>query len=272
MPIVRCFGHKVEAIAAAWRTEALTSLMWSQSGNPGEAGGQAQGFFVRCGEVTGFAKPSKQSNEPADAPPRAAHEKIASDLAFDLQLPIPPAILWRRQVASSDQETLCAISLVPFQPAHKWQHVEATPLARDRIAGMMSSSASSMSVFDTWVDNRDRANGGNLLVTEDLTTGSVHWAYIDYAYSLTYSWGKGTVPTVAGCCERYPVQTAVDHDAINRTVQAIEMLQEDTIRSIVNRLTPDFFDAAPGSVITDGLLRRRAGLRNALRQVYGGGL
>jgi len=120
MPTIRRFQPEVETVADAWRKEMLTSLAWSSPGNPGEAGGQAQGFFVKCGALTGFAKPSKQPNEPADGPPRAVHEKIASDLAFDLGLPVPPVVLWRRNLSTPDQETLCAVSLVPFQPAQKW--------------------------------------------------------------------------------------------------------------------------------------------------------
>jgi hypothetical protein len=65
MPDVRRFHTDVETIADAWRKETLTSLAWSSAGNPGEAGGQAQGFFVKCAALTGFAKPTKQANEPA---------------------------------------------------------------------------------------------------------------------------------------------------------------------------------------------------------------
>jgi hypothetical protein len=272
MPVIRCFPADVETVAQVWRRETFTSLTWSSAGNPGEAGGQAQGYFVKCGELTGFAKPSKQPNEPADAPPRTVHEKIASDLAFDLRLPIPPVVLWRRQVPTPDQETLCAVSLVPFHPAHKWQHVEAIPSTRDRIAAAMGSAASAMSVFDTWLDNRDHHNGGNLLVTEDLTTGNVHWAYIDYAYSITYGWGGGAAPAVAAVVGRYPVQAGADLGAVTGALEAIETMQEDTIRSVVTRLSPDFLDAGRAAIIADGLLRRRTGLREILRREYGGGL
>jgi hypothetical protein len=272
MPDIRRFRIDVETVADAWRKEMLTLLAWSSPGNPGQAGGQALGFFVKCGSLTGFAKPSKQANEPAGAPPRAAHEKIASDLAFDLRLPVPPVVMWRRQVSAPDQEALCAVSLVPFEPAHKWQHVEATPAARDRVAGGLAAAASAMSVFDTWLDNRDRPNGGNLLVNEDLATGTIHWAYIDYAYSMTYVWGQGAAPAVGSVVARYPVQAPADLVAVADTVQAIEAMQEDAIRLVATRLSPDFIDAARAATIADGLLRRRIELRQALRQEYGGGL
>jgi hypothetical protein len=208
-----------------------------------------------------------------DAPPRAAHEKIASDLAFDLGLPVPPVVMWRRrQVSVPEQEALCAVSLVPFEPVHKWQHVEATPAARDRLASGLAAAASAMSVFDTWLDNRDRHNGGNLLVNENLATGMIHWAYIDYAYSMTYGWGQGAAPAVGSIVARYPVQAPANLAAVADTVQAIEAMREDAIRLVVIRLSPDFIDAARAATIADGLIRRRIGIRQVLRQEYGGGL
>jgi hypothetical protein len=154
----------------------------------------------------------------------------------------------------------------------QWQHVEATTAARDRVSAAMSAAASAMSVFDTWLDNRDRHNGGNLLVNEDLTSGNIHWAYIDYAYSMTYGWGQGAAPAVAGVVGRYHVQAAADLTAVADTVQAIEAMQEDAIRLVATRLSPDFIDVARAATIADGLLGRRAGLREALRREYGGGL
>jgi hypothetical protein len=127
-------------------------------------------------------------------------------------------------------------------------------------------------IYDTWLDNRDRHNGGNLLVNEDLTTGSIHWAYIDYAYSMTYGWGHGAAPAVAGVGERYPVQAPADLIAVADTVQAIEAMEADAIRSIATRLSPNFIEAGRATIIADGLLRRRTELREALRRENGGGL
>jgi hypothetical protein len=60
--------------------------------------------------------------------------------------------------------------------------------------------------------------------------------------------------------------------AVADTVQAIEAMQEDAIRLVATRLSPDFIDAARAATLADGLLRRRIELRQALRQEYGGGL
>jgi hypothetical protein len=94
MPAARRFPQEAEALARSWREHVETADPWRPTGNPGAAGGQAQGYFVTSGPVNAFAKPSQRDTSPTPVP-RAAHEKIAADLAFDLRLPLPPAILHR---------------------------------------------------------------------------------------------------------------------------------------------------------------------------------
>ena len=115
----------------------------------------------------------------------------------------------------------------------------------------MSAAASAVSAFDTWLDNRDRHNAGNLLVNEELPTGSIYWAYIDYAYSLAYGWGSGPAPPVGATVARYPVKAALDLTAVAETVQAIESMEDDAIRLITNRLSPDFIDVARAAIIAE---------------------
>ena len=81
----------LKTIGAEWRATALDSAPWIAT--PGERpGGEAQGFWVTRDSLRGYLKPSK-ADANVIAHPRAAHEKIAADLAFDLALPVPPAIL-----------------------------------------------------------------------------------------------------------------------------------------------------------------------------------
>jgi len=269
MPTRRCFRTDVEALAKEWREGGpLTSGTWTASGNPGAKGGEAQGFFVNSDGLTGYAKPSKKRKNP-DEPPRAAHEKIASDLAYDLELPIPPVRLWKRAASVPDDECCCAISLVPFRPAHKWGIIENVPDAAQRVRDAISDAASAMSVFDTWVDNQDRMNPGNLLVNEDLTGGIIRYAYIDYAYSLSYGWRDGPAPAVARVVGPYPANIKPNTDVIAETVTAIETLPEQNIRDIVSRVSDDFITPVRRAAIIEGLLQRRGGLRGAMRQTYG---
>ena len=80
METVRWFSSQVEAFASEWRAEVVDARVWTEvDPDPDFDGhGEAQGFFVNCGSLDGYAKQSGTVF-------RAAHEKIASDLAYDLR-------------------------------------------------------------------------------------------------------------------------------------------------------------------------------------------
>jgi hypothetical protein len=92
---LRSYSADVESLAAAWRARCETEGdEWRETSKAGDAGGEASGYFVTSGTVNGYAKPSKVDRS-AQPYPRAAHEKIAADLAFELRLPLPPVLLHR---------------------------------------------------------------------------------------------------------------------------------------------------------------------------------
>ena len=241
--------------------------MWQQTSNPGSEGGQAQGFFVTDGPLSGFAKPSAKS---ADGVCRAANEKIASDLAYELRLPVPPVTLWQRTISDPNMEVALAVSLVPFRPAHKWEIIERTPDALQRIVPMLSSRASAMVAFDTWIGNTDRINGGNLLVCEEQNgaTSRVSAAYIDYSYSLTYQWAGGGHHNIAPVGP-YPSQCQVDRSVLSSSVTAIEQMPDEAVRLIVSRMPDEFIEQAKKELTIIGLLHRRSAIRGVLAGTYG---
>jgi hypothetical protein len=126
-----------------------------------------------------------------------------------------------------------------------------------------------MSVFDTWLDNRDRHNHGNLLIT--LVGGSYSSAYIDYSFSLSYGWGEGEAPPPNGV-PRYPVAPTADVAAAANTLRRIEQLEEATIRDVVSRVPGEYLKSSRQKAIADGLPKRRHGLRAAISAMYGSGV
>src|SRR5207244_7574605 len=104
-----------------WRDQSLSPDSWKETGKAGEAEGEGAGYYVTCGPVNAFAKPS--TLDPAVC--RAAHEKIASDLAFDLGLPVPPAVLLRCPKPPVGNQPNVVLSLIPFLAVHKWRVVRA---------------------------------------------------------------------------------------------------------------------------------------------------
>ena len=268
MAAYRSFSDDVEATAKFWRGFIVSRRQWKFVGVPGSAGGEAKGTFVRASTLDGFAKPT---HEKKDSMPRAAHEKIASDLAFELGLPVPPVVLWRRKHVMPDEEPCVAVSLVPFNPAHKWGHVSKTNDAARRVIKSLHKAAAAMMVFDTWVDNRDRANEGNLIVHEGRpeTGSTIQCAYIDYAYSMAYGWRISDDFKAVTAAPIYPKDIKVDKSTVGKVVGAIETLSDDMVRLIVQRIPTDFVPRSQRALISDGLLHRRSELRAVLQSAHG---
>ena len=107
-----------------------------------------------------------------------------------------------------------------------------------------------MLVFDTWIDNQDRINNGNLLAAEDPDRKvSVRYAYIDYGNSLTCGWKDGPAPTVGRPVGPYPVQVNPDGSAIGKTIAAIEALSHGHIGEVVDRIPEAFINTQRRSAI-----------------------
>ncbi len=85
------------AVRDAWRKVVVTTEEWephSDQARPVRGGTEAGGFLVRSlmTGLIGYLKPLK----PRGNNSRAAYEKIASDLAFEIRVNVPPVVLYRR--------------------------------------------------------------------------------------------------------------------------------------------------------------------------------
>jgi len=269
MTVLRQFDPDIETLAGTWRGELCTSAKWLPEGAPGGLGGICAGYLVKNGTTLGYAKPSAPHDRKLGQAyvnnPIAAHEKIAADLAHDLGLPVPPAVLWDRGQQKGKGSQHCVISAVPFWPAYTWAQVMRLPKAGARLLPLIARAASAISVFDTWLDNRDRVNAGNLVIRESDGFG-VQVAYIDFAQSMSFGWGNGPAPGVIRVEGRFPGSAPLDADAIRDTVCAIETMLEDQIRSIVGRVPGAFLAPQRGWCIVEGLLRRRECLRGEMNK------
>jgi hypothetical protein len=260
---LRRFDADVEACAKEWRAATAMALDWAIAGNPGGLEGSAIGYLVRCDRYTGFAKPSHDTGIPV-----AAHEKIAADLAFDLGLPVPPVILWDRGDRKDRLLRFCAVSLVAFQPANKWRAINSVSVTRDRLLPQFTAAASAMIPFDTWIDNTDRINDGNLIAAEPIGKPTVY-AYIDHGHTMSHSWGEGPAPGVGSAVGPYPTQVKPDGKIVSAILAAIEALSEDQIRAIADRVPEEYITPKRRECISNGLCQRRAGLRTALAPLVG---
>ncbi|MGD0679943.1 MAG: hypothetical protein ABSC94_31555 [Polyangiaceae bacterium] len=268
---MRGFESHIEDIAERWRGSVVTDEPWNRASLRNFETGESQAFPVRnaANTTSAFAKPGRR-----DATvPRAANEKIAADLAFELMLPVPPALLWHRENPPITEEEFACVSLTPFEPAHKWRDVrKGSQQMIAKIVAGLQMTAPAMMPFDCWLANADRVNEGNVVLQEDLRAASpvVRAAYIDYAYTMTYSWGERgelwrtiNVPAVA-----YPTEVGVDVGAISATIDRIERLSQGDVEGIVSRIPEEFLTTQRKVTTIAGLVHRKQRLREEFRRVH----
>ena len=181
----RVFPGPVSVLGDTWAKMTDTKVNWTGTGR--SWGSESQPLEVSDGAHMGVAKPGIAKT---DGVPRAAHEKIASDLAYFLGLPVPPAVLWHRVPCPSGAHPFCVISATAFiQPLDLGpsMHLIVGPLLDD--ARWITSA---IAAFDSWIGAQDR-HLGNAIIDADTSAG-LKMAFIDYSYSLSHTWRNHPVP------------------------------------------------------------------------------
>lgn len=264
---MRKFDPRVEQFAADWRATPSTSEPWQLRPDLGKLTGAASSYWVSSPLTVGVAKPLKPGPVPF-----AALEKIASDLAFDLELPVPPVTLWDRSPQQNGECQYVAVSSVPFPQPREWGKIHGDPTLAAIAATIrqkLSAPASAMCAFDTWLHNTDHNNHpANLLVS--LATDpeqTLYVAYIDYSYSMAHSW-PGKEWAGHYCPKVYDPQVAPDLGTIRATVDRIQNLSETHIREVVERVPDQFITPAQKTNVGDGLADRKHRLNDILRAHY----
>jgi hypothetical protein len=260
-----------DPVAKEWRNKVTTTDKSWEPTDEERPKGEAQGFFVRSGTLRAFLKPSR-CDPPYTKCPRAAHEKIASDLAHDLSLPIPPVLLIDGK-ACGGNESAAALSLVMFPEFHKWSsvmdHPRASPIAHS-VLRSSSTDWSGILAFDTWVTNTDRSNENNLLLgtSADVNQDSTRPFFCDYAFSMIQAtWPEGSWKTIAAP-PFLPVLTQfVDTTALSNAIERIATLTDANIQTIVARIPSTHLSDEHKALIIEGLCFRKTKLKDAFPQI-----
>jgi hypothetical protein len=146
----RAFSPELETLAASWARNIVSSEAWKDEGFFG--GSESNPFKVSSGELLAIAKPGRKKT---DSICRAAHEKIASDLAFELKLPVPPVILGDlADLKDGDRERYVAISAWAFPQPLPWG--QGAIALTDQHMTEASQVMSAMQAFETWISAGDR--------------------------------------------------------------------------------------------------------------------
>ena len=242
----RGFSSELERLAAEWVKKSLTTDAWKPNGS--RFGGESQTIGVTNGTRNDVAKPGRQLHGGNKGICYAAHEKIVSDLAYHLCLPVPPVVLWDRADATVSEHRWCSISGWAFPGARKLAEVVTVP---DQHRGRAGLALSAMVAFDTWVGVEDR-NDGNLLVDADYKSAQPV-ACVDYAWSLSKNWTKGNYPRVVvdAYTARFGGLSVLDQrEMANR----IHDLEKAKIEATLTGIPHEFLSEEKMEIILKGLL------------------
>jgi hypothetical protein len=248
----RRFGAADEEIAKAWSAKPEAIDAWSLGIPIGK--GEAGSFHATSDKAgRGACKPAFHGNGAS----RGAHERIASDLAFALKLPVPAVCLWTDPITGA----LYSISAWAFPQALTWAEA-ATRLS----AVFMQNAAPTFSaarVFHSWIGDTDHnGNGGNVVVDVSSSDERPGIAFIDHAFSMSYT-PQFATQDLAPLPLCYVPDGLVNMEATQSMVAEINGLEQKFIENTVRRIPAAFLPPDRGEAIIEGLVRRPGELERA---------
>jgi hypothetical protein len=207
-----------------------------------------------------FLKPTNKNENH----PRAAYEKIASDIAafVDVRV-VPPVVLYHRPGDHHDEHYTC-LSLVLFPQVHEWNSLaeigELDPFSA------LIRQGSGVIALDTYLRNTDRSNGRNCLIGQDPDNPEDDSCmFIDYSNSMNFDgqwsdgkWAQMQPPTTHEHLKRYG-----DPAVINAVATNIESLPDAFLKATVERVPDEYLNKDAKSTLLKALLERRGLVRQA---------
>jgi hypothetical protein len=269
------------AIRDRWRKEVVSTEDWVQhidqarAIQPGEAGG----FLVRSTQsgLLGYLKPLNHNAQV----PRAAYEKIAADLAYEVHVSVPPAALHRRANPPAGQPKEVAISLVwgrssvwgdLFNLSDPGGGLPASPPALRELVRTVLARGSGVLAFDTWLRNGDRNNARNAILAYDLGDNPGKLLYLDFSNTMDHdrqwtngnhsAFGRVDIPPFFAAC--------LDRKIVREAAERIAGLSDDLVAGIVQRMPDDFLATDTRERLSGWLVWRKGHLLDSWDQWYAG--
>ncbi len=263
-------------IARQWRDLVELPGGWrrasSQAGGllvvaPGEAGG----FFVELDAVPArraYLKPLKRH-----AWRRAAREKIASDLAYELGVTSPPVLLAVNETVP-DAERWACVSLLLYPHQFSWGQIRSflsegeSPIVPE-LSALMRLPASRAFAFDTWLDQTDHNDHPSNIVFgyEGSDYRSGVFIFLDYAFSMGVAgtWKDGGYRTCRPAPFPPRMCECLNAQVLDQAINEIEALPDALVSDIVHRVPWQWLSDDEKQLLLAGLLDRRRLVRTALQ-------
>lgn len=255
----RRFPADVEDVAAQAAQTPILTCGFTQTG---PASPTADGAFPVDIPFLGrhaFAKPAKDHPK---AWRTVVHEKLASDLAFDVGLPIPPVHVIS---AGGQYSPWLAVSHIPFPAPRAFSERQAAGIADD-FWGSLENVATAMRVFYTWINDVDHLNHEqNFLFGRPAPGADVALAFIDHSYSISHSLParQDLAPSV------HHLFKNDDHGVMREVVRRIEAVNRSRIEHLVCRLRK-LLPQGEEQTLTDLIVDGKETARQAVKRITGG--
>lgn len=257
----------MQPIIRQWTENLFTEMEWRAddafSFEPGEAGGfiaVADGFPYK-----GYLKPVNPSDHTNH--PRAANEKIVSDLAARLGLSVSPVLLYRRNNCPENHDTCACVSLIVYPEQFEMSQMRIVDGPVREIVNSVVARSSGIIALDTYVGNMDRNSERNIVFGfNKYHPAESSFVFLDYSNSLNMNnrwanqgWRQVDPPPIYE-----PFQNGVDINNLMETVQMLEALPDELLRYVVTRIPEDYVPGNHKNIIVEGLMGRRQLIRNVI--------
>lgn len=245
------FRSAFDQLAIDWFERPIQTINVNRLGEFSQSADGACRVSFRNDDV-GFVKPRAETGSRV-----VANEKIASDLARMLHLPVPPVVV-REPEDGNEWDRFSALSLSCLGSARHWGE---GPLPLDERS---VPTLEALRVFWTWLGDVDHNGHPNNLIYEDDPVEGLSILSIDHSYI----WGQGALPFEHPAASGYgtaalPLAT----DVRMRTLHAIQGLDQNDVDHLVTRLVGRILTNDDANTMT-GWLRERT---NALPRLLGVG-
>lgn len=265
---------ETRSIAAWWRSECVSDALWLEAENQaGVLDAVADGYYM-VSECIDWRRAYVKPRAPGGVKGRPAREKLAFDLAFELDVPVAPVVLIERHDAGTTHERFVDASLVMFPKQQPWWAVRRAltkpgPSAlRTKAEATLASDVARGFAFDTWVGQTEHHSEHPHNIILGWGEADSSFVFLDYEYAfggLDDEWSGSR----ASYCEPAPfpeeMLEQVDVSVLDEVVGRIEALSESTIREAVCRIPSEFLDDGPKTEILRALVTRQRLVRAAVQ-------
>lgn len=274
------FREENQRIAAEWRAQVELPGRWTRSSSQAgllsvDRDGEAGGFFVELdavGRRRAYLKPLKRHGWK-----RAAREKIAADLAFELGVRVPPVLLTENG-ATADAERFACVSLLLYPHQFSWVQLkeflaDGESAIAAEVATLIPQPAARAFAFDTWLDQTDHGDHPSNIVFgyEDRDYQRGQFIFLDFAFSMgvSGSWANGGFVRCVPAPFPPRMRAVLAPAELAAAVTAIEAIPDEVVTHIVSRIPWQWLADAEKHVILAGLLARRRMVRATLAHYMG---